>query len=90
LPRAPLLSGFAPQYHAVLVSVWSGRGSTRDLSTDFAGIAPPAVACGPAFPEPSPVSSQLTWTSISLAVCPAVMSLYETFNHGEVAISMRL
>ncbi len=94
LLRAVAVSGFAAANIMLLsVSVWSGaEGSTRDLFHWIsAGIALPTVAYAgrPFFRSAirALASGQLNMdVPISLAVClAALMSLYETFNHGEVA-----
>jgi P-type Cu2+ transporter len=94
LLRAVAISGFAAANIMLLsVSVWSGaEGSTRDLFHWIsAGIALPAVAYAgrPFFRSAVRALSSGQFNMdvpISLAVClAALMSLYETFNHGEVA-----
>jgi Cu2+-exporting ATPase len=94
LLRAVAVSGFAAANIMLLsVSVWSGaEGSTRDLFHWIsAGIALPTVAYAgrPFFRSAirALASGQFNMdVPISLAVClAALMSLYETFNHGEVA-----
>ena len=94
LLRAVAVSGFAAANIMLLsVSVWSGaEGSTRDLFHWIsAGIALPAVAYAgrPFFRSAIRALSSGQFNMdvpISLAVClAALMSLYETFNHGEVA-----
>ena len=94
LLRAVAVSGFAVANIMLLsVSVWSGaEGSTRDLFHWIsAGIALPTVtyAGRPFFRSAIRALSSGQFNMdvpISLAVClAALMSLYETFNHGEVA-----
>ncbi len=94
LLRAVAVSGFAAANIMLLsVSVWSGaEGSTRDLFHWIsAGIALPTVAYAgrPFFRSAVRALSSGQFNMdvpISLAVClAALMSLYETFNHGEVA-----
>ncbi len=94
LLRAVAVSGFAAANIMLLsVSVWSGaEGSTRDLFHWIsAGIALPAVAYAgrPFFRSAVRALSSGQFNMdvpISLAVClAALMSLFETFNHGEVA-----
>ena len=94
LLRAVAVSGFAAANIMLLsVSVWSGaEGSTRDLFHWIsAGIALPSVAYAgrPFFRSAIRALSSGQFNMdvpISLAVCLAAqMSLYETFNHGEVA-----
>lgn len=94
LLRAVAVSGFAAANIMLLsVSVWSGaEGSTRDLFHWIsAGIALPTVAYAgrPFFRSAIRALSSGQFNMdvpISLAVClAALMSLYETFNHGEVA-----
>jgi P-type Cu2+ transporter len=94
LLRAIAVSGFAAANIMLLsVSVWSGaEGSTRDLFHWIsAGIALPTVAYAgrPFFRSAIRALSSGQFNMdipISLAVClAALMSLYETFNHGEVA-----
>ncbi len=94
LLRAVAVSGFAAANTMLLsVSVWSGAdGSTRDLFHWIsAGIALPTVAYAgrPFFRSAVRALSSGQFNMdvpISLAVClAALMSLYETFNHGEVA-----
>ncbi len=94
LLRAVAVSGFAAANIMLLsVSVWSGAdGSTRDLFHWIsAGIALPTVAYAgrPFFRSAVRALSSGQFNMdvpISLAVClAALMSLFETFNHGEVA-----
>ena len=94
LLRAVAVSGFAAANIMLLsVSVWSGaEGSTRDLFHWIsAGIALPTVAYAgrPFFRSAIRALSSGQFNMdvpISLAIClAALMSLYETFNHGEVA-----
>ncbi len=94
LLRAVAVSGFAAANIMLLsVSVWSGaEGSTRDLFHWIsAGIALPTIAyAGRPFFRSAVRALSSGWFNmdvpISLAVClAALMSLYETFNHGEVA-----
>jgi Cu2+-exporting ATPase len=94
LLRAVAVSGFAAANIMLLsVSVWSGaEGSTRDLFHWIsAGIALPTVAYAgrPFFRSAVRALSSGQFNMdvpISLAVClAALMSLFETFNHGEVA-----
>ena len=94
LLRAVAVSGFAAANIMLLsVSVWSGaEGSTRDLFHWIsAGIALPTIAYAgrPFFRSAVRALSSGQFNMdvpISLAVClAALMSLYETFNHGEVA-----
>ncbi len=94
LLRAVAVSGFAAANIMLLsVSVWSGaEGSTRDLFHWIsAAIALPTVAyAGRPFFRSAVRALSLGQFNmdvpISLAVClAALMSLYETFNHGEVA-----
>ncbi len=94
LLRAVAVSGFAAANIMLLsVSVWSGAdGATRDLFHWIsAAIALPTVAYAgrPFFRSAARAmaSGQFNMdVPISLAVClAALMSLFETFNHGEVA-----
>ncbi len=94
LLRAVAVSGFAAGNIMLLsVSVWSGAdGSLRDFFHWIsAGIALPTVAYAgrPFFRSAVRALSSGQFNMdvpISLAVClAALMSLYETFNHGEVA-----
>jgi P-type Cu2+ transporter len=94
LLRAVAVSGFAAANIMLLsVSVWSGaEGSTRDLFHWIsAAIALPTVAYAgrPFFRNAARALSAGQFNMdvpISLAVClAALMSLYETFNHGEFA-----
>jgi P-type Cu2+ transporter len=94
LLRAVAVSGFAAANIMLLsVSVWSGaEGATRDLFHWIsAAIALPTVAYAgrPFFRSAARALSSGQFNMdvpISLAVClAALMSLYETFNHGEVA-----
>ncbi len=94
LLRAVAVSGFAAANVMLLsVSVWSGaEGATRDLFHWIsAAIALPTVAYAgrPFFRSAvrAVSSGQMNMdVPISLAVClAALMSLFETFNHGETA-----
>jgi P-type Cu2+ transporter len=94
LLKAVAASGFAAANIMLLsVSVWSGAdGSTRDLFHWIsAAIALPTIAYAgrPFFRSAARALSAGQFNMdvpISLAVCLAgLMSLYETFNHGEVA-----
>ncbi len=94
LLKAVAVAGFAAANIMLLsVSVWSGaEGATRDLFHWIsAAIALPTVAYAgrPFFRSAARALSAGQFNMdvpISLAVClAALMSLYETLNHGEVA-----